>query len=440
MKVLHWKVIRAFQGFKDDRIIQLLESAWKDSTVPAHRWEATRRLSQIKTQKSRSIVRKCLHDKDQKVAEMAKISLKMVKNEQNNKGKVKKIIHADMDAFYASIEERDDQSIKGKPIIIARNSERSVVATCNYEARKYGISSAMPFKTALLKCPHAIVIEPRLPYYKEVSAAIFEIFSNYAQLIEPIAYDEAFLDVSDCEGITATEIAKQLKDEVYKSTKLTVSVGVSFTRLLAKLASEHQKPDGLTVVTPKQALDFINNKKIKSIYGIGPVTCKKLNEMNIFTVQDMRNYSKADLIRILNTRGEWFYNQINFLNDDVLKPPRLPKSMNRQRTFEHDLEDKATILSHLYQITESMLEDIIKRGEQVISISLRIRNKEFRSKSKQMSFNIPTSEKKNITLLVGQLLNAVLEAGIKLRAISIRMVFYRKIPELSINNGQLKLF
>lgn len=209
---------------------------------------------------------------------------------------------------------------------------------------------------------------------------------------------------------------------------------------MAKLASDHQKPDGLTVVTPKKALDFINNKKIKSIYGIGPVTCKKLNHINIYTVQDLRSYSKADLIRILNTRGERFYNQINFINDDILRPPRVPKSMNRQCTFEHDLEDKQTILFHLHQITDSMIDDLIKREELVTSISLRLRNKEFISKSKQMSLSSPMSEKKAISSMVEQLLNETLEEASKLRTISVRMMFHRTTPKGNTNEGQLKLF
>lgn len=204
----------------------------------------------------------------------------------------RKIIHIDMDAFYSSIEQRDNPILKGKPVVIARDAkERGVVTTCSYEARKYGVYSSMPSYMARKLCPHAIFIPPRLDYYKKVSQEIMGIFRRYTDVIEPIAFDEAFLDVTTNYFGTpsATIIAKDIMRTIYQELGLTSSAGVSYNKFLSKIASDIQKPCGLTVVPPDKAAEFIKGLPISKFFGVGKVTEKKMNELGIDTGEDLLN-------------------------------------------------------------------------------------------------------------------------------------------------------
>ena len=198
--------------------------------------------------------------------------------------KQRKIIHIDMDAFYASIEQRDNHSLKGKPVIVGGNPQsRGVVATCSYEAREYGIHSAMPCKTAYKRCPYAIFVRPRFEVYKQVSYEIREIFYKYTDLVEPLSLDEAFLDVTENKlNIKyATDVAKMIKKEIYEKTGLTASAGVSYNKFLAKLASDYNKPNGLTVIREDNAQSFLDNLPIRKFFGIGKVTQKTLKGLGV---------------------------------------------------------------------------------------------------------------------------------------------------------------
>ena len=206
--------------------------------------------------------------------------------------KQRKIIHIDMDAFYASIEQRDKPSLKGKPVIVGGNPQsRGVVATCSYEAREYGIHSAMPCKTAYKRCPYAIFVRPRFEVYKQVSYEIREIFYKYTDLVEPLSLDEAFLDVTENKlNIKyATDVAKMIKKEIYEKTGLTASAGVSYNKFLAKLASDYNKPNGLTVIREDNAQSFLDNLPIRKFFGIGKVTQKTLKGLGVENGYDLRH-------------------------------------------------------------------------------------------------------------------------------------------------------
>lgn len=225
--------------------------------------------------------------------------------------KKRKIIHIDMDAFYASIEQRDNPSLKGKPLVVGGSPHgRGVVSTCSYEARKYGIHSAMPCKEAYIRCPYAVFVRPRFYVYKEVSNQIRNIFHRYTDLVEPLSLDEAFLDVTENKKKikSATIIAKLIKEDIKRETGLTASAGVSYNKFVAKLASDYQKPNGLTVITEDNVQEFLDALPVKKFFGVGKVTERVLKNNGINTGYDLRNTSLEKLEKIFKNRGLELYN------------------------------------------------------------------------------------------------------------------------------------
>ena len=216
-----------------------------------------------------------------------------------------KVIHIDMDAFFANVELRDNPELRGKPIAVGHDAERGVVSTASYEARRFGVHSAQSIQVAKRLCPQLIIVEPHFQKYKEVSAQLHEIFHDYTDLIEPISLDEAFLDVTENKkGIElGVDIAREIKQRIRETTGLTASAGVSYCKFLAKIASDWRKPDGLTVIHPDRALDFIAQLKIEKIWGVGQKTAEKMHRMGIFTGLDLRNMSLASTIGLLSVSG-----------------------------------------------------------------------------------------------------------------------------------------
>ena len=223
---------------------------------------------------------------------------------------IRKIIHIDMDAFYASVEQRDNHALKGKPVIVGGDPQsRGVVAACSYEARRFGIHSAMACATAYKRCPHAVFIRPRFDVYKSVSHLIREIFLDYTDLVEPLSLDEAFLDVTkNKKGIaSATQIAQQIRRQIFKNTEgLTASAGVSFNKFLAKVASDVNKPNGITVITPDQAPDFIDRLPIRKFFGVGRVTEERMLNLGIKTGADLKKLSYDDLVNYFGKAGRYY--------------------------------------------------------------------------------------------------------------------------------------
>src|SRR5262252_5293099 len=222
----------------------------------------------------------------------------------------RKIIHIDMDAFYASVEQRDDPALRGKPIAVGGSRERGVVAAASYEARRFGVRSAMPSVTARRKCPDLIFVKPRFDVYKEVSLQIRAIFAEYTPVVEPLSLDEAYLDVTEnLQGITsATKIAEQVRARIWAETQLTASAGVSYNKFLAKLASDHRKPNGLFVITPAMGPAFIEALKVERFHGVGPATAAKMNRLGIFTAVDLRAQSLEFLQEHFGKSGSHYYN------------------------------------------------------------------------------------------------------------------------------------
>lgn len=267
----------------------------------------------------------------------------------------RKIIHIDMDAFYASVEQRDFPELKGKCIAVGGSEERGVVATASYEARKYGVKSAMPSVVAKRKCPKLIFVKPRFVVYKEVSKQIRSIFNEYTDLVEPLSLDEAYLDVTENKkGIKyATTIAEEIKIKIKEVTHLTASAGVSYNKFLAKIASDYQKPDGLFVITPKMAESFIASFPIAKFNGIGKVTANRMQNMGIHTGNDLKALSLEKLVREFGKVGAHYYKIARGIDERPINATRVRKSVGSENTYSNDLQSLDDII---FYITEQMDE------------------------------------------------------------------------------------
>ena len=254
---------------------------------------------------------------------------------------IRKIIHIDMDAFFASIEQRDFPQYRSKPLAVGGTRERGVVAAASYEARKSGVHSAMPTVTARRLCPALIVVPPRFDVYSQVSVQIMEILRSYTDLVEPLSLDEAFLDVTkNFKGITsATLIAKDIKEEIRQKTFLTASAGVSVNKFLAKIASDINKPDGIFVIGPGEAQAFIEKLSIEKFYGVGKATADKMHAHGIFTGNDLKQRSRPELVKLFGKHGRFFYDIARAVDDRPVNPVSIRKSYSREQTFDNDLSE-----------------------------------------------------------------------------------------------------
>lgn len=251
----------------------------------------------------------------------------------------RKIIHIDMDAFYASVEQRDNPELRGKPVAVGGAAARGVVAAASYEARKYGVHSAMPSVTAKRKCPDLIFVKPRFEVYRAVSQQIREIFAEYTPVVEPLSLDEAYLDVTDnLKGMEiATEIAEEIRAKIKAATKLTASAGISYNKFLAKMASDQRKPDGLFVITPKNGPAFVEALPVKKFHGVGPATAERMKRLGIETGLDLRQQSLASLQEHFGKSGPYFYGIARGIDERRVQPDRVRKSVGAEDTFVEDI-------------------------------------------------------------------------------------------------------
>ena len=269
----------------------------------------------------------------------------------------RKIIHCDCDCFYASIETRDNPTLAGKPLAVGGSPERrGVVATCNYEARKFGIHSAMPMATALRHCPHLIVIYPRMEQYREASRAVQRIFADYTSLIEPLSLDEAYLDVSEtkaCKG-SATLIAQEIRRRVREEVGITISAGIAPNKFIAKVASDWNKPDGQYVVLPAQVDEFVKELPVKKIFGVGKVTAAKMHSQGIQTCGDLRGFSVEELSERFGSFGEKLYRLARGIDERPVNPDRIRKSLSVENTYVQDLPNLQACLDKLPELHEQL--------------------------------------------------------------------------------------
>lgn len=307
----------------------------------------------------------------------------------------RKIIHIDMDAFYAAIEQRDRPELRGKPVVVGGHPQkRGVVSTCSYEARRFGIHSAMPSRTAFNLCPHAIFLPPRFEIYQAVSAEIMGIFRTYTDLVEPLSLDEAYLDVtSNKRGLaSATQLAREIKQQILAQTGLTASAGVSFNKFLAKLASDYHKPDGLTVVTPQQASQFLAAMPIEKFFGVGKVTAARLKKQGIVTGADVKQLSEEQLQAMFHKQGSMLYRYARGEDDRLVQPTRIRKSVGKEITFAHDVQDRDLILHTLEQLAAQVEQRLSSIGAQGKTITLKLKWSDFKQLTRSISLEAPTRD------------------------------------------------
>ena len=280
-----------------------------------------------------------------------------------------------MDAFFASVEQRDNPELRGKPIAVGFDGPRGVVSTASYEARPYGVHSAMSMAQAKRRCPQLIVVPTHFEKYKEVSQQIHAVFHEYTDLVEPISLDEAFLDVSENKkGIElAVDIAKEIKQKIFERTSLTASAGISYNKLLAKIASDMRKPNGIFTVHPDRALDFIGKLPIEKLWGVGPKTAERMHSMGVFTGEQLREISREHLVQVFGKMGNVYYNFSRGIDNRPVIVEYERKSVGCERTFLEDLHIESKIIIELYHITLELVERIKAKDFKGRTLTLKLK-------------------------------------------------------------------
>ena len=333
-----------------------------------------------------------------------------------------KIIHVDMDQFFAAVEQRDHPELKGKPIAVGHDAERGVVSTASYEARRFGVHSAQSIQVAKRLCPQLIIVEPHFQKYKAVSAQLHEIFHDYTDLIEPISLDEAFLDVTEIKTMVSTnrpmvstnsqrmwamDIAREIKQRIRETTGLTASAGVSYCKFLAKVASDWRKPDGLTVIHPDRALDFISQLKIEKIWGVGQKTAEKMHRMGIFTGLDLRNTSLSRLTQEFGKMGQVFYDFSRGIDNRPVISEWERKSVSCEQTFESDINENAAVTIHLYHTVLELVRRIEKNDFEGRTLTLKVKFLDFQQITRSITVDHILRTKDEILPLAKQLMQQV---------------------------------
>jgi len=341
----------------------------------------------------------------------------------NDAKNFRKIIHIDMDAFYASIEQRDNPEYRGKPIAVGGSPEGrgGVVATASYEARKFGIRSAMSSKKAAQLCPHVIFVRPRFEAYKEASQKIRDIFHRYTDLIEPLSLDEAYLDVTDDKQKigSAIEIAKQIKQAIKDELNLTASAGVSINKFVAKIASDINKPDGLKFIGPSRIESFMEELPVEKFYGVGKVTAGKMMKMGIIKGADLKKLSEPELIRHFGKSGKFYYKIVRGIDDRDVMPHRDTKSIGAEDTFPYDLTQLEEMQAALEKIA-SLVHDRLQRHQlKGRTITLKIKYHDFKQVTRSKSFSQAIGDFETICSTAIQLLTGSEPEGKKIRLLGI---------------------
>lgn len=327
------------------------------------------------------------------------------------------IIHLDMDAFYAAVEELDNPSLKGKPVIVGGTSKRGIVTTANYEARKYGIHSAMPLFQARQRCPHGIYLPTRRDRYSEVSKEVFNILYEITDLVEKLSIDEAFLDVSDVDQ-TPLEIVNYIRKKVKDEIGLTMSFGISYNKFLAKLASDWEKPEGLTIITEDMVPEILLPLPVRKVYGIGRKSEKKFNNIGVFAVSDMMNLSEEFLVKFLGKMGKEVYERIRGIDNRVVDPHRERKSIGTERTFKM-IRDKKILRNLLKSYSNEVSEDMKVRGIVGKTINVKIKYEDFSSHTRSFTMENYTNSPSIIYDIAVELLEDLpLEQHVRLIGLS----------------------
>lgn len=328
-----------------------------------------------------------------------------------------------MDAFYASVEQRDNPALKGLPVAVGGGAERGVVAAASYEARKFGVRSAMPSKTAKRLCPNLIFTKPRFEAYKSVSQQIRAIFYQFTDIVEPLSLDEAYLDVSEHKSqfTSATEIAQEIRRLIFDETQLTASAGVSYNKFLAKTASDVNKPNGIFVIKPNQAIAFVETLPIHKFFGIGKVTADKMHILGVHNGLDLRNQSLDFLNRHFGKMGSYYFNIARAEDNRAVSVDRESKSVSIENTYSKDLHAKNIILEKLYEMILPLLKRVEKQNIAGKTLSIKVKFEDFTSITRNKTGLVTFSNIDTITQAINQIMDPILpfQKGIRLLGLGI---------------------
>ncbi|MBI3413528.1 MAG: DNA polymerase IV [Candidatus Aenigmarchaeota archaeon] len=348
------------------------------------------------------------------------------------------IIHADLDAFFASCEERENPLLKGKPVIIGADPKngrgRGVVSTANYEARRFGVRSAMPVSRAYRLCPNGVYLRPNFTLYEKVSGGVIAILKKYADKFQQAGIDEAFLDVSSAGNFEkAAKIADRIKEEIKRKEKITASVGIAPNKMIAKIASDENKPDGITVVKPADVRNFIYPKSVRKLWGIGPKTEILLNQLGIKTIKDLAEADTRQLKEKLGNMAEYFQILANGIDESPVEESYEIKSFNREHTFEEDTSRKDGILPTIKTLAHDLYEQAKLNKACFRTITLKVRFSNFETYTRAKSLSSHTDDEKTITETANMLAEEFLKTGRKIRLVGVR------ISNLKLGEMQKKL-
>ncbi|QQS11653.1 MAG: DNA polymerase IV [Rhodospirillales bacterium] len=336
---------------------------------------------------------------------------------------VRKIIHVDMDAFFASVEQRDDPSLRGRPVAVGGSRERGVVAAASYEARKFGVRSAMPSVKARRLCAELVFVKPRFAVYKEISQQIRAIFAEYTPLVEPLSLDEAYLDVTaNLKGIsTATAVASEIRARIAERTGLTASAGISYNKFLAKLASDHRKPNGQYVITPAMGLDFVAALPVGKFHGVGPVTAAKMNALGIFTGADLREKPLEFLRGKFGKSGAHYHAIARAEDQRAVVPDRPRKSVGAETTFFQDLARPEAVEAALTPLFENVWSYCERTGIHGRTLTVKVRYADFQQLTRSRTAPAPFADKEAASRCVVELVRDVFPLGQPVRLLGVAL-------------------
>ena len=343
------------------------------------------------------------------------------------------ILHVDMDAFFASVEQADNPKFKGKPVIVGGVSERGVVSTCSYEARKFGVRSAMPIFIAQRLCPHGIYLKVRYYRYKEISNRIFEIFREVTPIVEPLSIDEAYLDLSEGKFNDGLEAANYIKKRVCEEVGLTLSIGISYNKFLAKLASDWNKPNGIMIITEKMIPDILKSLPISKIYGLGEKSVRKLNKMGMFKIEDLYELSKEFFIEYFGKYGIDIYERIRGIDNREVTVNRDRKSYGRENTLKFDTEDIQEILHYVRNFCLEISEDLKRKNVYIKTITFKYKTSSFENHTRSRSLSYHTNDFTTIYKVAEEIVKDENFIGpIRLIGITVSSIKEEKVEQLKL--------
>jgi DNA polymerase-4 len=345
---------------------------------------------------------------------------------------IRKIIHVDMDAFYASVEQMDDPSLKGKPLAVGGSRERGVVAAASYEARKYGVRSAMSSKIAAIRCPGLIFLKPRFERYKEISGQIRDIFFDYTDLVEPLSLDEAFLDVTENKKgyPSATLLAQEIRYRIFHEVGLTASAGISVNKFTAKIASDINKPNGQKTIPPEEVLAFLDALPIEKFFGVGKVTAEKMKMHGIFFGRDLKTFSEPYLTQHFGKSGRHFYNIVRGVQKSNVQPDRVRKSIAAERTFNKDIAQVDFLKEKLDHIIEELIRRTQKTKVSGRTVTLKIKYSDFKVQTRSKTVDEYLSDESALKAIVLSLLvQEPLRSSVRLLGVSLSNLDNKDVDE-----------